>query len=398
MKIRKHLLCLAFMLVLIFTILPKVSIKAEEAKDYITYEGEFSSESEVITYNIDLDFTSMDSASICLVKTGKTNMKMIIKDAEGNQVGVAVTLDTLARRWIFIDKPSDDTTVVTYTVSLQATEYDEADSSFRLMAGNKDDTEEMISGSENMVYLDTYTEEKANQVLTYYTPDNYESWYRFTAPKYDETVITILTYDKNIRFRLYEVDNIRGDSFYDSNVNSKAHRTKYCLSYGHAEKQRFDELVSGKEYCLVIYSSKPSGVHAFAGKTMNLTVGKPNMCGNYATYYASEKITGTKLAYSSSTTIYANSLPSTAVVDSVTLTSPFGVKMSKIGIWRTKSPTDSVWNASNLQTINYGYVKDSLKNKSAVGKWLVSFKTPSTVASYSMLPGIKIIYYYELGD
>ena len=65
----------------------------------------------------------------------------------------------------------------------------------------------MISGKDNAVYLNLYTEEQGNQFFTYYTPDNYMSWYRFTA-KEAETVITLLTKNKNIRFSVYTVDNL----------------------------------------------------------------------------------------------------------------------------------------------------------------------------------------------
>lgn len=59
-----------------------------------------------------------------------------------------------------------------------------------MMAGDKKDIESMISGIENVVWLEYFTEKKKNQFFTLYTPNKAESWYRFTSSGTD--VFTIL--------------------------------------------------------------------------------------------------------------------------------------------------------------------------------------------------------------
>lgn len=398
----RKIICNVMVVVLLLSLIPSIRVSATEnntSDTYVVQEGKFTSASEVKTYEVSLDFTSMTTGVICLVKTGKTIIQMVITDENGQIVKSVKAVDTNARRWVFIDIPSADATVVTYTVTLTPVTYDEDDAGYRLMAGDKKDTEEMISGRKNAVPLDTYTESAGNQFFTYYTPDNYESWYRFTAPSYDETTFTILTKDKDIRFRIVDVDDI-SNGIYSSDMYNSVHKSEYCGSYGYAEKAKLSMLTSGKEYYLVVYSLTPSGnTSSFIQNTMNITVGKPNMSSGNATYYASSSITGTKTSYSSSATITANTLPKTALVDSIKMKSKTsGVTMSNISYWRVITPKETTWRSSSIQTLKVGYTKDSDNNKSAYGNWKFSFKASSSASSLTMIPGIYISYYYELGD
>ena len=164
-------------------------------------------------------------------------------------------------------------------------------------------------------YINLYTEEEGNQFFTYYTPDNYTSWY---CAQDAETVITLLTKNQNIRFSVYTVDNL--DTVYKSVEDNDAHKTKWIpSSYVAAEKKALKTLTIGKEYYLVIYNAKPSGTDVFDTKTMNLTVGKPNMLSNSTTVYSTSSITGRKTSYSASATINATSIPRTAVIDKIAL-------------------------------------------------------------------------------
>jgi len=132
------------------------STKAAEAdEDYQVISGSFNSQTDVKTYNISIDFTSMDSASICLVKTGKSDAILKIADQSGTIIGNKGTAS--GRSWCYIDKPSTDAGIVQYTLTLTPTNYDSEYNSFRIMVGNKTETEKMISGQENIVMLKSYT-------------------------------------------------------------------------------------------------------------------------------------------------------------------------------------------------------------------------------------------------
>lgn len=161
--------------------------KANEG--YQVIESEFSSLGEKKTYNIDIDFTDIDTAAIALVKTGKSDVSMTISGSEG-EIKNLHTYKGCSRGWYFIDKPSFDATVISYTISVESISYDSEASGFRVMAGDKKDIESMISGIENVVWLEYFTEKKKNQFFTLYTPNKAESWYRFTSSGTD--VFTIL--------------------------------------------------------------------------------------------------------------------------------------------------------------------------------------------------------------
>ena len=404
MKYMKKATSIVVMLVLVLNLMPVMNggtsqntILASDGEDG-TYASVLESVSDSKEFTIEIDYSNKNSAAICLVRTGDTDVQMVITDETGNTVTKLAAVETNARRWVFLDAPATDTQTVTYTVTVKV--YNERmgkDGSFRLMVGDKKDTERMISGRENAVYLNLYTEEKGNQFFTYYTPDNYMSWYRFTA-KEAETVITLLTKNKNIRFSVYGVDNL--EEIYHSEKDAKAHKTKWIpSSYVAAEKTSLKTLTIGKDYYLVIYNAKPSGTDVFDTKTMNLTVGKPNMLSNSATVYSTSSITGRKTSYSASATINATSIPRTAVIDRVTFkTSTSGVRFSSIDYWKVKTPEETAWRSSGTQYINVGYRQDASNNVKAYGKWLFSFKTTSSVPSLTLVPGIDISYYYEIGD
>lgn len=372
-------------------------------EDYQVIEASFSAENEIQTYTVDVDFTDMNTAAFCLVRTGKSDASMTITDSEGTQLAVRGTSSTNSRRWYFVDKPSSDTTIATYTISVKSISYDASSSDFRIMVGNKKDVEPMISGLENAVWLDLYSEEKLNQFFTYYTPNRDESWYRFTAD--GSMVFTLLTYYPQIRFQIRDVDDLY--VLFDSNDqgNEDVHKSKFCTSsYGYAEKARLTTTI-GQDYYLVVYSPSVISTQDIIDKTMNITVGKPNMLSNSTTVYASSSITATSSGYSSSAYINVgdngNTIPITAVADDVSIkSSTSGVRLSMIPYWRVKYPSATTWsNSKNFYpSIEIGYVKDSDRNININGTWQVSVQTSSTNSPLTFVPGLYITYHYEIGD
>lgn len=227
MKHMKKVTSIVVMLVLVLNLMPvinggtsKNTILASDG-DYETYADVLESISDTKELSVEIDYSNMNSAAICLVRTGDTDVQMLITDEDGNTVAKLPAVETNARRWVFLDAPATDTQTVTYTVTV--TVYNGRmgkDGSFRLMVGDKNDTEKMISGIKNAVNLNLYTEEQGNQFFTYYTPDNYESWYRFT-PKEAETVITLLTKNQNITGTQYINVGYRMDALNNVKANGK---------------------------------------------------------------------------------------------------------------------------------------------------------------------------------
>lgn len=368
-------------------------------EDYQVIEGDFSSLGEKKTYSIDIDFSDMDSAAIALVKTGKSDVSMTISDSDGELKNLH-TYKGSSRGWYFIDKPSLDATVVSYTISVETISYDSEASGFRVMAGDKKDIESMISGIENAVWLEYFTEEKKNQFFTLYTPNRDESWYRFTSSGTD--VFTILNCYSEIRFRICDVDTL--DTCYDSNkANEEVHRTNFCQSYHHAEKDRIT-LTAGKDYYLVVYPVSRISSQPLVEDTMNITIGKPNMSRGDTTVFATSKLTATSSTFSPAVNITVGdngkTIPRTAVVDQVDRRSDPGVRLSELPYWRIKYPGGRAWLTSGQcePSIDIGYTKDGVNNKNINGIWQISGKASSSCSPLTVTPGIHISYYYELGD
>ena len=130
---------------------------------------------ETRNYIVRVDYSSFDTAAICLVRTGKSDAEMTVTDSSGNKVASLTSNSTYARSWKFVDKPTD-AAFEDYTIMVKSTTYNSTQNSFRICIGNKADTETMLSGKENAVWLNRYTESSRNMFMTHYTPNTGESW------------------------------------------------------------------------------------------------------------------------------------------------------------------------------------------------------------------------------
>ncbi|RKI39647.1 hypothetical protein D7V86_15630 [bacterium D16-51] len=378
----------------------KSMVSSAQNVNYQVIEGDFSSLGEEKTYHIDIDYTDIDTAAIALVKTGKSDVSITISDVSG-ELKNFYTYEGCPRLWYFIDKPSLNATVVSYTISVKAKSYDSDASGFRVMAGDKKDIESMISGMENAVWLEYYTEKKKNQFFTRYTPNREESWYRFTSSGTD--VFTVLNDHPEIRFRICDVDTLY--TWYDSNdsENGDAHRTNFCQSYNCAEKARIT-LTLGKDYYLVVYPVSTISAQPLVTDSMNITVGKPNMGREITTVYATTKLTVPSSTYSPVANIIVGdngeTIPKTAVIDWVERRNNPGALLSELPYWRVKYPGARAWLTSGEceMRINIGYTKDGTNNKNINGIWQISEKASSSASPLTVTPGIYMMYYYELGD
>ena len=131
-------------------------IEAPAKETYQAFEGSFTSEKDSATYDFSIDFSQMDSAAVCLVRKGYVGTNIKVYDENGNQVLNKGTNYRQAKNWGYIDKPSDDVTVCNYTVVATPNSYEDRASDYRIIVGDKNDTELMMSGIENTVLLDQY--------------------------------------------------------------------------------------------------------------------------------------------------------------------------------------------------------------------------------------------------
>lgn len=273
------------------------TVKVVPVEDYQVMEGSLSSETDTVTYTVDVDFSTMDTASFALVKKGLTNIRMTITDSVGNEVK---RLGTDSKSWCYIEKPSVDSGVCAYTIEVMGINgaYVQNSTDFRVIVGDKKDTEAMISGPENAVLLDKYTQEKSNFILTRYTPNKDENWYRFTADA--ATVFTMMTKHSELRFQICDVNNLL--SLFDSNDPKYAvvHKDKFVSPFPYAEKAKL-AMSAGREYYLVLYTHSQISPLDMVEDTINLAVGLPHMATDSTEWlYSSNKITASTSSFSNS--------------------------------------------------------------------------------------------------
>lgn len=375
------------------------TLTVNPVEDYKVIEDELETENDEKTYNIDIDYSNMNASAICFVRMGETYVTAEIKDEEGNIIKTIGAADVQPKRWIYIDKPTQESAVVHYTVKVTSSKYVADSCKFRLIYGDKKDIEAMLSGPENATPLEWYTEKDSNFIHTEYTPNKDECWFKFTAQK-SMVTFTLLGDHTETRFKIVDVDTLL--PLFDSNDenNSSIHKNKFCGPFDYAEKAKIQGVTIGKEYYLVIYSPNQISIADFLEDTINVAVGMPHMLSGMTEWItASNQISATTSSFSSDGIIYVGdngvTIPNNAYATDVYYS---GSKPSSISYWRIKEPAASTWRQSrNFWTsIDIDYEKDSSSNKNINGTWRVGFKASNTNLNFT--PSIRINYKYELGD
>ncbi len=367
---------------------------------YQVFEGSFSSANDSVTYNFSLDFTDINSAAVCLVRKGYVGAKIKVYDEGGNELFMKGTGERQAKNWGFIDKPSSDAGVCNYTVVVSPNGYQTRASDYRIIIGDKKDTELMMSGIENTVLLDQYYEAKVNLQNSAYVPNVGEYWFKYRRES--TSVITILSNVDDLRFRLIDADTMRG--VYDSAAESGTHRTTFLggtsgvASWKAAEKARLTTTV-GKEYYLIIYSTRPMEGLSLKTGSMATAVGHPVMTGDRVTISPERSVTINSSDYSSSInfSIDRDDLPNSGQVREVAISN---FRLSYMDRWRVSAPNYSSWNTSpSLSfTIDMNYKIDSDNNAWLKGNWSAAVIANSSGNKETITPEFTFYYNYEYGD
>lgn len=367
-----------------------ITVVAE--KEFQTIEGSLDSETDVKTYNIDVDFSEMSVAAVCIVATGESDIVVKIYDSDDNLIITRGTQYQNPKNWYYLEKPSDDVVRCSYKLEVSSDDFSTNSSEFRILVGSKNDAECMMGGLENVIPLETYYEEKGNFISNLYSPSSDECWFKFTM--ISPTTITLLNHSSNIKYKIKESTNLF--DVYDSASDENSYRNKFIgSSYTSAEKAKFNSNV-GQEFYLVVYNMKSNVGSTFDTNNFLLGVGKPVMMGNYVSMYGTS-MTANSSAFSSTQNFLVNTsdIPTTAQIEQVTLS---GVTLSSIDKWRLLSPGSSAWkqSATRSSSISYTYLDDSNYNTSMYGVWGFSLKTASSALTFT--PRLSFRYYYEMGD
>ena len=370
----------------------------QSVADYSVYTGDLSTSTEIDSYIVPIDFSSISTAVICFVQSGETDLIVTIEDEQNSEVTRMSSSNRIARRWYFIDKPTGVNGVYNFTVSVAVynNDFHSGSSSYRIMAGSKNDTEEMLSYVDGAVLLGKYTAtDDTYDFRTGYTPNIYESYYKFTAD--GPATVTVMTNHSETRFRILVASSMA--EVYNSENDNDAHRTGYTSPFSNIEKQRL-AFVSGVDYYLVVYANTPISTN-FVADNITLTQGMGVLRSGRNVFTATGSITAGTSGYSSSATIpIYNGIPAnTAEVKSVEFVSSDGVMLSDIKSFRVKAQSGLTTWQNSVQyhmTINYPYTADGSNNTPLVGDWLYGFQ--AALSPKTMTPKIAVNYEYEYGD
>lgn len=376
----------------------RYTIDVQPQGDYNIYEGNLSASDEVVSYTIPIDFSSISTAAITYVQIGETDLMVRINDEAGQEVTAMSSFNAIARRWFFIDRPAGVSGIYNYTVTVGAksgSDYNSGSNGYRLMAGNKDSMEEMISYVDNAVLLGKYTaSDSTYDFRTGYTPSKYESYYKFKAD--GAATVTAMTNHSQTRFKILDAETMI--TVYDWENDSSAHRTEYTEPFSNIEKQRL-AFVAGTEYYLVLYANSPISQN-FIADNITLSQGMGRLRSGRDVFTASSSITAGTSGYSSSATIsIGNSVPRTAEIKSVDFVSNNGVRLSDIKSFRVKAQYGHTSWRNSVQyrmTIDYPYTEDGSSNTPLRGNWQYGFQ--ASLKSQKMTPIVAMNYNYECGD
>lgn len=371
-------------------------------EDYEVIEDEFTSSTDEKTYHIDIDFSNIQTAAVCLVNMGESTNQIKVSDSEGNLIKGSTVSNRVLKNWCSIEKPSPDASVISYTITATSTTFVEEASSFRIIWGDEKDLEAMMGGPENASPLGWFRETDNNFVNTGYTPNNDEYWFRI-HPEQAMVTFTLLTKHPELRFKILDTDNL--GVLFDSNEssNENVHRNNnFCLGFQGCEKAKISGWTLGEDYYLVMYASNRFTTQDLVKDNVSVSVGFPRMASGLSdSIYATRQITATSSDYSSDAIIQVQcdgiTLPRNSYVYQAEW---MGDRPSIMSSWRIKEPQSYTWKKCIMskKTIDIDYEKDSNSNTLMNGTWRAGFKTSLGTGTHTFHPALRFYYKYELGD
>lgn len=366
---------------------------------YLAYEDAWSNTSDIKEYTFNIDFSEMDSAAICLVRTGLNNTSVKVIDSDKHIISTLTSSDKQAKKWIFIDKPSSDSLISTYTLKVKPINYNpKKSSSYRIMVGNKESTEKMMSGFENAVELDMYFEEDMNFQSESYLPNHEESFYKISG-RCSREILTIMLRNNFIRFRIYDTNHMPVLDSNDANLTNRIHRTSYVGTWTCAEKEDLSRITTNNgPYYIGLYNTNPQPGNDLIKSNYIISYGNPMMSSSSVSIYPQNTITinSNRFTESTFTIDERNNVPNTAQASSISYSGTVG---SDIQYFRAMPP-DGWWaNASSYRPgVDFSYIKDSSYNSRVRGTWTVAFQASRNSRNNRIRPYYTISYYYEYGD
>jgi hypothetical protein len=386
------------------------SFDVVNVEDYISFTGTFSSQNDVQTHNVTIDFSKTPSVAVCLVRTDFNGVAADIKDSGNN---IVETLDVKGdtgkgeysgRSWVVLNRPTDSADICNYSIDIKPLNSDTG--SYTLSIGSSDYIEAMTSGVKNAVLLSyfapaiidvigenyTKTTNRGNVYVGKYIPNKKESFYEFTGT--GAMTISVFSDDSNLRFKIL---NSELQMLYDSNTDNNAHRTKFLDTRKAGEKVKITTQ-SGENYYLVVYTPEnlQTPETTFQDYSFFMGVGEPFISGNIVRVTA-PSVTATESTYSPYVSFTVSGMPSTASPYQIGVSNEDGSAASKLGTWNLKrSDSSTVYSGYNVLTTKIPYDWGSSQQLKLGGTW--NFRFLSRYSTSTLQPEISFSYLFELGD
>jgi len=386
-----------------------------------TFNGTITSAATVNSYELTVDYALNPSPALAIIRSsGRSGLTLnIIEQSSGSTTTLGMSKDSdsgsvTSRRYHKFVKPAGSATVYTYTLKVTTTAFvGSTPTDYKINTGDAGNMEALLSGRNNATTANRHFAIQLNndvgsnfQTEHYITNRNVEgTFYRFF-----NNANTTITLGNNVagntlRLRIYSSNgDAVGDVIYDTNSNrTLAQRTNILGSFRNVEKLKMADILNAplnafyyvEVYNLangIAFTETPTGSYT-------LTIGEPIYQSGSMTLYSSATVSSTNNVWSPDTVIDFSSAPNTAIVREISIANKSGsISSTDFTSIRVRPSTTTTWRESKLTrrgTVEFNpTMLSNVKLKDSA--WRIGFKPAGS--KLSIVPGMAVSYYAELGD
>ncbi len=370
----------------------------------LSYADTCLSPDDIKEYTFKVDYSVIPDVRAAIVRTGDGDIKVAIKNEQGNQVlsfycmqkDQKSVIDS-PKKWGTLDKPEGDSDQYTFTVSISSN----TSSSFCFSVGSASGLPNMLGGDDKVTPIAKYQGSEQAGYTNYVAMRNYLPG--VDAPDFYRYIAT----DRNIIETYTSTDNSIGFTVIDEETKTIIYQTtaedetvEKIGTARNAYHVRYDgrDMVTGKSYIIQIYARNGYSLE----KSYNLYVGNPQFyiggLKSDVSATSSGTITSTRDTWF---TFDVSGAPKGAYVTQLYL---YVGGATHRGEYSVISPNGKTYYAKHVGSGIYeGYIKipfdainyDGGSNALANGVWMLSIRSPK--GSYSVRPRINLDYKYMSG-
>ncbi|MCI9076462.1 MAG: hypothetical protein HFH10_11845 [Dorea sp.] len=371
----------------------------------LTYTDTCVSADDIKRYSFMVDFSVSTDVNMAIVRTGNGNVKVTIKDENGNNVKKFYCNDKdedaviNPKQWAVLNKPENVSDLCTFTAEIST----DTNSSFSFSVGNSLELPKMLSGMDKITPIEKYEGFEQAGYTNYVTTRNYfpgkdfADYYSYTAT--NRNIIELFsmgsTGDDNMEFEIR--DRITNKIVYLTSADDATVETVSNTSKIYYVRYDGRDMVQGTEYIIKVYSKNGVSLE----KNYNLYAGNPMFRPGYISNISSTS-SGTITTKSDKLfTFSVSGAPKGAYATKIYFSPGKSIYRGSYRIIATNGRTYYATEAGSgiykdsvvipFDAINY----DGGGNAPVNGTWMVWLRSPS--GSYTIRPKISIEYKFLSG-